>query len=1242
MRIRERLKSFLLSSSWPKLVFLIVLTAITLTVIGTSIFSFYLLDYVSLDLLLIGIIEATFISLLLALVVIRLVKKISLMEEEKKNRERIEKSERAYQLLSENISDVVWVYNLNSQRLTFITPSIEKLRGYTVDEVMNQPMEEMLIPESYHVVQSFISELVPMITASGKSQTRIAKIGQTHKNGSIVWTEIAATLIKNQETDTFEVIGVTRDITDRKRAEEEAQKLGREWQTTFDAVIDGVWLVDTNQRIIRCNKSVELIFEKTSEQIRGKQCCEIIHNSSHPITDCPFTFLKASSRRESLEQLYLERWLSITIDPVFDESGKLTGAVHTLRDVTDQKKSQIAIERTEQIYRNAITEAGGVPYQTMWTHERYVFLGDGIKRLTGYSTEELTRKMFTSRLRSIRSYGEYKDIPHNERVRMSQQGLIKEWREDYLFERKDGTLIWLADHSVPVYDKNQTVVGSLGILIDISEQKQVEESLRAAEENYRHIFEKATVGIFQSTVDGKFLKVNPAMAEIYGYSSPEEMLSSIQDISRQLYVNADDRKNFIELLGQEDEISNFINENFRKDGTRIWTQKNTRAVKDESGKILYYEGFLTDITEHKHVEEALRQSEDKMKSIFRVAPVGIGVVVNRIFVEVNTYICQMTGYEREELIGKSARMIYPTQEDYDDVGTRKYSQISLKGTGMVETRWRRKDGSILDVLLSSTPIYPENLELGVTFTALDINERKRVEKALRENEYFLTKSQEVGGTGSYYFTVETGTWVSSKKLDEIFGIDEFYTKNIDGWIKLIHYEDADEMSRYLSQYVITEHHRFDKEYRIVRKSDGQERWVHGIGELEFDSKGNTVAMIGTIQDITDRKNVEEEKRKLQDQLLQAQKMEAIGRLAGGVAHDFNNMIGVILGYASMLEKNIDMPESSLKKIKAIISAAERSANLTKQLLTFARRQIITPVPLDLNKEVQSLKQMLSRLIGEDITLVVLPAHELWTVKIDPTQITQILTNLSSNARDAITDVGIVTISTTNNNLKEPILCRGDEIPAGEYVVLAFSDTGMGMEKSIIDVAFEPFFTTKPKGEGTGLGLSTVFGIVKQNHGFIDIYSEVGHGTTVKIYFPRYHGKPERTEEKTSDVQLTGSETILVVEDEEGLLNLTCSSLEIYHYHVLKAHTPSEAISHCEARKRNIDLLITDVVMPGMNGKELKDRISSLQPGIKILFMSGYSEDIVAHRGILEKGVHFLQKPFTPTSLARKVREVLNS
>lgn len=422
------------------------------------------------------------------------------------------------------------------------------------------------------------------------------------------------------------------------------------------------------------------------------------------------------------------------------------------------------------------------------------------------------------------------------------------------------------------------------------------------------------------------------------------------------------------------------------------------------------------------------------------------------------------------------------------------------------------------------------------------------------------------------------------------------------------------------------------EYQIVRKN-GEAVWID-FSDAVIDYQGRR-AIIASAYDISDRKRLEE-------QLIQAQKMDAIGRLAGGVAHDYNNMLAIIIGYTELAAMNLKKDDPVYRYVDLIRSTSKRGADLTRQLLAFARREIVSPKPIEPNKSILSLQRMLQKLIGEDIALKFIPGRSIWIVKIDPTQFDQILVNLATNARDAIDGVGEIIIETSNTVIDETYTGGKMSFAPGEYMKLSFSDNGKGMDKETMDKIFEPFFTTKPKGQGTGLGLSTLYGIVGQNGGSVDVYSQPGKGTTFQIYLPRYSGEVDVSAEEGETVDVTGSETILVVEDEADLLDLTKSSLEEYGYKVITSLSPGKSILLCEMYHDEINLLLTDVVMPSMNGKELRERIRRIMPDIKTLFMSGYTADIIAHRGVLEEDVEFIQKPFTPYALAKKVREVLNS
>lgn len=438
---------------------------------------------------------------------------------------------------------------------------------------------------------------------------------------------------------------------------------------------------------------------------------------------------------------------------------------------------------------------------------------------------------------------------------------------------------------------------------------------------------------------------------------------------------------------------------------------------------------------------------------------------------------------------------------------------------------------------------------------------------------------------------------------------------------------------------------YDEEMQIVT-GKGNRVWVRTIGVAEYNTAGRIIAVKGGFQDITERIRAGEERKRLQEHLIHAQKMESVGRLAGGVAHDYNNMLSVILGYAEMAMEEVDASDPLQNHLREIHSAAKRSIDITKQLLAFARKQTISPQVLDLNDTVTDMLTMVRRLIGEDIDLSWRPGAGLWLVKMDPVQVSQILVNLCVNAKDAIGGVGRIDIETKNERLDEDYCAAHSEFVPGSYVSLSISDDGCGMKKETLVNIFEPFFTTKGIGKGTGLGLATVFGIVKQNNGFINVYSEPDRGAVFRIYLPRYSGQPGDIDladvsESHGEIPRGRGETVLVVEDEAAILTLAVKILEILGYKVMKAESPGKAMDIAAQHEGKIDLVIADVVMPDMNGRDLVDQLNSSFPSLKALYMSGYTAEVIAYRGVLDDGLNFIQKPFSAREMAVKVRNVLD-
>ena len=522
--------------------------------------------------------------------------------------------------------------------------------------------------------------------------------------------------------------------------------------------------------------------------------------------------------------------------------------------------------------------------------------------------------------------------------------------------------------------------------------------------------------------------------------------------------------------------------------------------------------------------------------------------------------------------------------------------------------------------------------------ALDLAEREMArrasQEALERSEARLRRAQALAHVGNWEIDLRSLTIWGSAEAFRIYGLSE-----TEGTAPLrvaqdrVVPEDRARLDRALKD-LLAGNKGYDEDFRITRASTGEMAHLHSTAEVVRDAEGKPVLVVGVVQDVT-------RERRLEDQIRQAQKLEAVGRLAGGVAHDFNNTIAVIQGYAELLAASLHTQDPLQEDVRAILEAAKRSAGLTRQLLTFARKQIIAPMAINLNNAIESLRPILARIAGEDIALHIRLDPELWLTAVDPTQVDQILTNLCTNARDAIQDTGTIRIETSNATLDPALAASHVGAESGQYVLLAFSDDGRGMDRETRARIFEPFFTTKAEGKGTGLGLSTVLGIVQQNGGFITVYSEPAGGTTFRVYLPRYRGTAPARREPAAAAALGGTETVLVVEDEADLLRLAGSILRNRGYRVLTASSPAEALHLCESAPDPIHLVVTDVVMPGMNGRDLAARLVAMRPGLKTLYTSGYTADIVAHRGIVDEGIQYLPKPYTIQTLAAKVREVLD-
>jgi two-component system cell cycle sensor histidine kinase/response regulator CckA len=761
----------------------------------------------------------------------------------------------------------------------------------------------------------------------------------------------------------------------------------------------------------------------------------------------------------------------------------------------------------------------------------------------------------------------------------------------------------------------------------VEEQQRANVALRESEERFRLIAENVADLIAVLDLEGNRLYNSPSYTEVLG--DPDKLLGtpSFDDI------HPDDRERIKSVFRETVRTGQVQRTEYRfllKDGSIRYIESQGSLIRDAQGNPSKVLVVSRDVTARKRAEETLRGSEVRFRRLFEAARDGILILdyATGNIADVNPFLEELLGYPKREMLGQKLWEMGP----FRDMVASKLSFEELRDKGYVRCEdlpLQTRGGRLAEVEFVSN-VYEVNGQKVIQCNIRDITARKKAERSLVQLRAAVDASGEVifmtDPEGVITFVNPEFTRLYGYTEDEVVGkVTPRILKS--GGTPPEQY--ANLWEAILAKNAV--------KYEIVNKTkEGKRVIVESSANPILDERENITGFLAIQRDVTARKALE-------DQLRQAQKMEAIGQLAGGVAHDFNNLLTIINGYAQLVLEKLE-PDNPLRpKLEEISKAGDRAEALTRQLLAFARRQVLSPQLLNLNDVLAGMERMLPRLIGEAIELVYEPGKELGIVKADQGQIEQVIMNLAVNARDAMPHGGKLTFGTANVELDEGYAQGHAEVVPGRYVLMSVSDNGVGMDAGTLSHIFEPFFTTKERGKGTGLGLSTVFGIVKQSGGHVSAYSEVGLGTTVKIYLPRVEAAAQRAQaqEARSPATMGGKETILLVEDEEALGNLAAKVLEDYGYKVLKSNGGEDALRIEQQYKEPIALLLTDVVMPKMSGRDVAKHLNLLRPKMKVLYMSGYTDDAIVRHGILEDGVYFLQKPFTPGSLARKVREVLD-
>lgn len=850
-------------------------------------------------------------------------------------------------------------------RITDFNISAERTFRMTRAKVLGQDLIDVIFPAALrerHRRDFFVPIASSDVEVLGSRLETIAR----RSDASEFPAELTVTRVVTRNTSTF--IVYVRDITARDRAEKAIVWLASIVESSQDAIIGK----DVDGKITSWNKGAELMYGYTAHEAIGKNIAILFPDGC--IDELP-TILKGVKQGKYTRNFETIRkakngkllTVSLTVSPVVDSSGYVVGASAIARDITSQKNAEEALRKANE----TSVYASPIPIIGANTSGRVTLWNPAAAEVFGWKEAEVIGKKNPI----IPPEEDAAATSLHKRLLAGQTLTGVEVRR----RKRDGTGVIINMSATPLWDENHRVRGMIAFLTDITAHKRAEEALRAAEEKYRGIYENALEGIYQTTPDGRYVSGNPALARMLGFESPAELIQGRQDIANEEYVVPELHQEFVRLMEEQGVVTNFEYQAYRKDGKTIWVSENAHAVRDADGKILYFEGSVQDITQHRELEQQLRQM---------------------------------------------------------------------------------------------------------------------------------------------------------------------------------------------------------------------------------------------------------------------QKIEAIGRLAGGVAHDFNNILMATASYAELLYRKVPDGDPRRWYVDEIVKATNRGAALTQGLLAFSHKQVFAPKLVDLNALISQQIEMLKRLISENIELCFLPGENLGTVRADPAQLEQVTMNLVINARDAMPNGGTLTIRTGRESSR--LVPAGAENSAASYVVLTVADNGCGMDADTQSHIFEPFFTTKEQGKGTGLGLSTVFGIVKQSGGRISVQSEVGQGTTFSIHLPCVEEGIQTEEPAPSSVAVAGTETILIVEDEEAVRKSAAEFLTENGYKVLQAAEGSEALKIAEQYSHPIHLLLTDVIMPHMSGRELSERIAPIHPETKVLFMSGYSNNLLSERQILDSKYVLLQKPFLLTALGRCIREILDN
>lgn len=1118
-----------------------------------------------------------------------------------------------FRLIADHARDIIYEYRLVPERgFEYVSPAATSVTGYTPAEHYADPDLGLKIvhPEDREALESLLS--------GGAGYDRPLTLRWVRKDGKIVRVEQRNVAIRDDDDAVIAVVGIARDVTEQKELEERLRVSEERHRAHFENLPYNAytWRWSGDEFVLLgLNEAARKSGDRNFVERLGAPASQLYEDQPQMLAALERCLRDRSAFTEQINcrDLHTGYERDLTVSFVFVPPDIVV--VHA-EDITERREA----DRQLRWMKFAVDQAGD---SILWIDEfgGISYVNDAACTSLGYSREELgTMRVFDIDLHC--EPGEWA-----ERWRRIRR--IGHETSETRYRTRDGSVVPVEMSTSHLSHEGEEYL--VAFVRDISERKRTQEELRGQKEFIEKVLDRLPIGLaVNSITDGAGKYANRKFEEIYGW--PLRKLGTVDEFFERVFPDPAERERMKRRF--EADVRSDDPERMRWSGVEVTRQDGEKRIVDAVNIALPEHGLMIstaqDVTERTRAEQQLRLSHSILQNVGNLVIVADDRGQIRY---VSPSATRLLGYTPDELLGEGWwRMTY--SDPQEAAREREYEARLASGAAPPRQHYEReieaRDGTRRWFLWNDSP-GPAGLVIGV---AHDITERKAAEEEKRSAWDRSQQYLDVAGVMLMVLGREGQITLINRKGAEVLGWDEEEDLIGRNWFETCVPADQRQDVIRVWESMVSGGDDLSEYENPVLTRDGEQRLIAWTNVLLRDPAGEPIGVLSSGEDITERRSLEE-------QLRMSQRMEAVGRLAGGVAHDFNNLLTVILGDTELALADAGDDRRLTELLREVMEAGEKAAALTRQLLVFSRRQVVEPTIFSLNDLVSDVEKMLRRLIEEHIELVTRPAPDLGLINADRGQIEQVLVNLVVNARDAMPDGGRLVIETDNVSLDETWAAAHPGAGPGRYVLLAVTDTGSGMTDEIKAHLFEPFFTTKERGTGTGLGLATSYGIVQKHGGYISVYSRVGVGTTMAVYLPRAEEEPKERAAPEEKRLPRGDETILLVEDEVAVRRVATRLLEGQGYRVLDAGDGYEALKILDFQQGEIDLLVTDVVLPGMSGRELAEKVRAEKPDLKVLFCSGYTDDVILERRLLEGGEQLVQKPFTIQQLACRVREALD-